>query len=133
MLAWRCVARACVQASHNRFEHSLGVSFLAGVFAEKLRKNHPELGITEEEVLCCKVAGLCHDLGHGVMSHAFDAFVRSRHPDWSHEKGSLLMLDHLLQQNPGVSSPRTLHFDGGVQWWRCVCVCVCVWMCGAQY
>jgi hypothetical protein len=90
-----------VQGSHNRFEHSLGVSFLAGVFAEKLRKNQPELGITEQEVLCCKIAGLCHDLGHGVLSHGFDAFVQAHDPDWTHEKGSLLMLDHLLQQNPG--------------------------------
>ena len=39
-----------MQASHNRFEHSIGVSFLAGIFAEKLRKRQPELGITEQEV-----------------------------------------------------------------------------------
>jgi HD superfamily phosphohydrolase len=78
------------------------VSFLAGVFADKLRKHQPELGITEQEVLCCKVAGLCHDLGHGVLSHSFDAFAQSHDPDWTHEKGSLLMLDYLLHENPGA-------------------------------
>jgi hypothetical protein len=42
-------------ASHNRFEHSIGVSFLAGKFAEQLSENQPELGITEQEIICCKV------------------------------------------------------------------------------
>ena len=99
-----CVC-VCVQASHNRFEHSLGVSFLAGIFAEKLRKKQPYLNITEEEVICCKVAGLCHDLGHGVLSHGFDSFINSpevNDQDWTHEKGSLLMLDHLIENNPGT-------------------------------
>ena len=39
------------------------VSYLAGKMVERLRKKQPELGITEEEVLCVQIAGLCHDLG----------------------------------------------------------------------
>ncbi|KAI0241262.1 Deoxynucleoside triphosphate triphosphohydrolase SAMHD1, partial [Lamellibrachia satsuma] len=50
-------------ASHNRFEHSIGVCFLAGQLIETLKFKQPELNITDGEVLCVKIAGLCHDLG----------------------------------------------------------------------
>lgn len=36
---------------------------LAGKFARALQKGQPELGITEEDILCVEIAGLCHDLG----------------------------------------------------------------------
>ncbi|KAK0062611.1 deoxynucleoside triphosphate triphosphohydrolase SAMHD1 [Biomphalaria pfeifferi] len=89
-------------ASHNRFEHSLGVCYLAGQFARTLQKNQPYLGITDKDILCVEIAGLCHDLGHGPFSHLFDGkFIPAVCPTrkWKHEKASLDMLDFLIEEN----------------------------------
>lgn len=55
--------------SHNRFEHSLGVSYLAAEWIHQLDQAQPELQITDREVYLIRAAALCHDLGHGPFSH----------------------------------------------------------------
>ena len=59
-------------ATHNRFEHSLGVAHLSEKMIINLKNNQPELKITDKEIELIKIAALCHDLGHGPFSHAFD-------------------------------------------------------------
>eukprot|EP00483_Globobulimina_turgida_P012206 UN12228 len=59
-------------ATHNRFEHSLGVMHLARKLVLNLRMNQPDLQITNDEIFCVSAAGLVHDLGHGPFSHVFD-------------------------------------------------------------
>lgn len=100
-------------ATHSRFIHSLGVAHLAEKLICHLRDKQPELNITESDILCVKVAGLCHDLGHGPFSHVFDGvFMRKMHPhgvpdpentdklkEWKHEEGSVYMLRHILECN----------------------------------
>ena len=61
-------------ATHTRFQHSIGVGHLAFKFAEKLRKENPHL-VDEKDSVCVMIAGLCHDLGHGPFSHLWEGFV----------------------------------------------------------
>lgn len=50
----------------------VGVAFLARSMATHLQKSQPELKITDRDVECVEIAGLCHDLGHGPWSHVWD-------------------------------------------------------------
>lgn len=45
--------------------HFYRTSHLAGVFGRELKRNTTvtEIKITNKEILCLEVAGLCHDLG----------------------------------------------------------------------
>lgn len=93
------VYRSC---THTRFEHSVGVAHLAQRFAEGLRRRQPELGITAADVMCVKIAGLLHDLGHGPFSHMWDdAFVKRVGVKWKHETGSVSMMRYMLKGGYG--------------------------------
>jgi len=61
-------------ASHTRFEHSLGVFFLAQKVVQSLQKKHPTL-IDKSFEKCLTVAALCHDLGHLAYSHTSDNYI----------------------------------------------------------
>ena len=50
-------------ATHTRFQHSLGVGHLAKKFAEKLHNENPEK-MNKKDIICVMIAGLCHDLGN---------------------------------------------------------------------
>ncbi|XP_040914585.1 deoxynucleoside triphosphate triphosphohydrolase SAMHD1 [Toxotes jaculatrix] len=89
-------------ASHNRFEHSIGVGYLAGRLVQTLNVKQPELLISRRDILCVQIAGLCHDLGHGPFSHMFDGmFLPKARPEitWKHETASLAMFDYLVADN----------------------------------
>ena len=87
-------------ATHTRFQHSIGVAFLAQKFALELKSQKPDL-VSDIDVICVMLAGLCHDLGHGAFSHLWETFVSRARPDdcWHHEDNSIQMFDRLIADN----------------------------------
>ena len=65
-----------IPTTHCRFEHSLGVAALAEELLRGIKKNQPKLNITEKDIVCVKIAGLLHDIGHGPFSHVYDGKFR---------------------------------------------------------
>ncbi|MEM0006772.1 MAG: HD domain-containing protein [Candidatus Bathyarchaeia archaeon] len=62
-------------ANHTRFEHSIGVMYLAGKVAEN--PNVSQL-VGEEEAEAVRIAGLLHDVGHGPFSHVFEHLLTKK-------------------------------------------------------
>lgn len=88
-------------ASHNRFEHSLGVAFLARKMMLNLQYRQPELNITDRLINLVEIAGLCHDLGHGPFSHIFDHQFIKQFPNIinkEHEQRSGQILKFIIQK-----------------------------------
>lgn len=105
-------------ANHNRFEHSVGVAYLAQEMCKRLQQRYKTVfKVTDKDVLCVTLAGLLHDIGHGPYSHLYESFRAEveedlkRHPElrkkyetfgkvpkkWTHEDSSLLMVDAVLE------------------------------------
>ncbi|KAK3514452.1 hypothetical protein QTP70_018412, partial [Hemibagrus guttatus] len=106
-------------ASHNRFEHSIGVCHLAGELVNSLKAQGQD--ISSKDILCVQIAGLCHDLGdkiyfsnegHGPFSHLFEEVtmelseklvsekgeseITKALKNWKHEEQSGKMFDLLI-------------------------------------
>jgi len=59
-------------ANHTRFEHCVGVMYLAGKVLEN--PNVSRL-LGEEEGDMCRIAAILHDAGHGPFSHVFEQLL----------------------------------------------------------
>ena len=64
-----------------------------------------------------RIAGLCHDLGHGPFSHFFDGvYIPHVIPgsDWKHEQASCDLFDWMIESNPGIVDKFNKHgLDAG--------------------
>ena len=59
-------------ANHTRFEHCVGVMYLAG---EVLENPNVSRLVNDEEVDMCRISALLHDCGHGPFSHVFEQLL----------------------------------------------------------
>ncbi len=59
-------------ANHTRFEHCIGVMYLAGKVVES-----PNISrvVSDEEAEVTRIAALLHDVGHGPFSHVFEQLL----------------------------------------------------------
>ncbi|OMO52792.1 hypothetical protein COLO4_36968 [Corchorus olitorius] len=87
-------------AVHSRFEHSLGVYWLASEAVHTLKAHQgSELDIERNDIKTVKLAGLLHDVGHGPFSHMFERGFLPRvlqGSTWSHEEMSVKMIDYIV-------------------------------------
>ena len=120
--------------THTRFEHSIGTYYVADQLLERIVTSTDPQSIdqylndidelnnyyeriyqsqvhTLDEYVCelIKIAALCHDLGHGPLSHVFDdvllpAVGKADHPCATHEERSGLLLELLIKNNKILSN-----------------------------
>ena len=91
-------------ANHTRFEHSIGVMYLAGKLEEN--QTFSQL-LSEEELQIVRMASLLHDVGHGPFSHIFEhllvKFLNKTHEDltrWIIQKSELRDIISTMGYNP---------------------------------
>ena len=84
-------------ASHSRFEHSIGVSYLAEKYSELLIRNSKNIDCSSDMKFCIKMAGLLHDAGHGPFSHVFDNIVISSNSK-KHEERSRDIVEYVFKE-----------------------------------
>jgi len=84
-------------AVHDRFSHSIGVSYAVGILFDNLNVsekitiptlddsgNKTEIKINKKNYrLFLMLAGLLHDIGHGPFSHAFEKIIKIDHEEMS--------------------------------------------------
>ena len=117
-----CLHEIFPSATHTRFEHSLGVSYLGESFIKQLYTNSGiYINTSKQNIIdCVKLAGLYHDVGHGPFSHIFDEHVLSKlcphHIYKEHEARSCLLVEHIfsnIQQTCQLPPSRSdLHITG---------------------
>ena len=91
-------------ATHTRFEHSIAVSYLGKTMIENIKKNQPELNISQREIDLIEIAGLIHDIGHGPFSHLWDHYVIFTDEKEHEERGCEIFKNMIKKYNFGISS-----------------------------
>lgn len=82
---------------HTRFEHSVGVYHLTGLYLDYL---NPDIDKRLREII--KLGGLLHDIGHMAFSHTFDNYIvpKLSNADYlkQHEDRSVELIFHMNEK-----------------------------------
>ena len=86
-----CLVPISSAYGYSRFEHSLGVAYLAWVAAGHLQA-------TPEQRYAVTLAGLLHDVGHGPFSHDLDRLLHEAGSTLTHERRSVDVAHRLIAE-----------------------------------
>jgi len=73
-------------ATHTRFAHSLGVFHTARQLMQVIRRSIGDGGFEDSKSYVALAAALVHDLGHGMLSHAFEDVGKARNLKMAHHE-----------------------------------------------
>jgi len=116
--------------NHDRFSHSIGVCFLAGLFVDNLNFETSYVNETgkkilldrDETKLLVRLAAILHDIGHGPFSHAFERAIKKKAEKFIkpgiqiHEDYSIKIINspHIKAIIENIDNPKFKEF--GVKW-----------------
>jgi len=101
-------------ADHTRFEHCIGVAFLAKTWITMFHNLQPELNITDREIEYVTIGGLLHDIGHGPFSHSFEAWLRKKHVHFDHEEMSERIIRSVISKSDLGYTDREVNIVCGI-------------------
>ncbi|MES1920202.1 hypothetical protein MHBO_001896 [Bonamia ostreae] len=98
-----CVSYVFPGATHSRFSHGIGTAHLSNVYLSHLSQSEPHLSeekLRKRDKEIVEIAALCHDIGHGPFSHAFDDFICNRigSKQWNHEERSCQIVEKIIDE-----------------------------------
>eukprot|EP00108_Taenia_solium_P012440 TsM_000700800 transcript=TsM_000700800 gene=TsM_000700800 len=93
--------------THTRFEHSLGTYHLARRLVDAIQDDPQcaSVRLSIGERISVMIAALCHDIGHGPLSHTWDRFLRQGGPNYSsykHEDMSCLIIKRIVTKDDSL-------------------------------
>mmetsp|Transcript_36556 Transcript_36556/g.65832 ORF Transcript_36556/g.65832 Transcript_36556/m.65832 type:complete len:716 (-) Transcript_36556:253-2400(-) len=100
-----CAFNAYPCCTHTRKEHSLGVMELAGRLATNIQHKQRQLNVSDKDILCLRIAGLCHDLGHGPFSHTFETFLKAAYKNEKENPEQYEERNEKYKEQYGVEMP----------------------------